>query len=231
MEYCQGGELCELVTKYGCISDPQLLNYTKQILQALNYLHSRGIAHRDLKLENIMLGEDNVVKIIDFGISTTTDSLHNTICGTPVYMAPEIVIGKEYDPCKADIWSLGVIVYAMATNSFPFASKCYNKNITKIASGEVTFPKLLSEKMNNFVSKMLDPSPANRLKPYQLLENPVFLNPIAHIKVQSQYTIRPVFKMPYKQVRARETIVIRPVIGTNAQRPKSFSAAPSISVI
>jgi serine/threonine protein kinase len=96
-----------------------------QLLQAVAYCHSKGITHRDLKLENILLTPLKQVKIIDFGFSTWTkkDAKLKTFCGTPTYMAPEIINKGEYQGPPTDMWALGVILYVLLCGSFPFHGK------------------------------------------------------------------------------------------------------------
>ena len=94
----------------------------KQLLTALSYCHRKSIAHRDIKLENILLDEDRNVKLIDFGFSTCipNDKKIKMFCGTPSYMAPEIVMKLEYAGPPADIWASGVLLYALMNGKFPF---------------------------------------------------------------------------------------------------------------
>lgn len=94
----------------------------KQLIQVLAYLHSQGITHRDIKLENVILNEKNNIKVIDFGFSTVQNP-HKKIkmfCGTPSYMAPEIVSRIEYFGPPADIWSSGVLLFCLINGYFPF---------------------------------------------------------------------------------------------------------------
>jgi serine/threonine protein kinase len=95
----------------------------KQIAEGIEYLHSQNIAHRDIKLDNILIEDKtNIVKIIDFGFSVMCSSIQKLkiFCGTPSYMAPEITMKKEYDGKTVDMWALGVLLYVMLTGIFPF---------------------------------------------------------------------------------------------------------------
>lgn len=87
-------------------------------MEAIEYCHRRSVAHRDIKLDNIIVSQGNRIKLIDFGFATDEDS--KMFCGTPCYMAPEIVSRKEVDGVLADLWACGVVLYAMACGSFPF---------------------------------------------------------------------------------------------------------------
>lgn len=96
-----------------------------QICKGMSYCHSKNIVHRDLKLENILIDDDNNVKIIDFGfsISITPDKTLNIFCGTPSYMAPEIVSKRNYKGQATDVWALGILLYALLCGHFPFRGK------------------------------------------------------------------------------------------------------------
>jgi serine/threonine protein kinase len=99
-----------------------------QIISGIQYLHTKNIYHRDIKLENIIIDEKNNVKIIDFGFGTmnVSSKLLNFFCGTPSYMPPEIVKKRDYLGSSADIWSIGVLLYTLVCGSFPFRGICKN---------------------------------------------------------------------------------------------------------
>ena len=117
MEYCNGGELLDHITKHGRMADDseETVRVFIQIVEAVTHCHEKNFAHRfhslmrDLKLENILLMDDLTVKLIDFGFTRSYDetALLDTYCGSSAYAAPEIVIGQRYTGREADIWSLG----------------------------------------------------------------------------------------------------------------------------
>ena len=122
-EYCGGGDLRALVSKKKRLSEAEARLYLAEILVAIEELHKNGIIHRDIKLENILLDETRTrVKLIDFGFSTCIphEKKVKIFCGTPSYMAPEIVSKIEYAGPPADIWALGVLLYALLCGRFPF---------------------------------------------------------------------------------------------------------------
>ena len=97
----------------------------RQTVEAMDYLHKKNVAHRDIKLENILLDESHKIKIIDFGFSVTTqkDKLLNIFCGTPSYMSPEIATKKDYHGWHADVWALGVLLFVFLCGKFPFKGR------------------------------------------------------------------------------------------------------------
>lgn len=112
----------------------------KQILEGIDFCHKLEVAHRDIKLENILTHDsENQVKIIDFGFSTLRERKMRIFCGTPSYMAPEIIQKKEYLGQAADIWALGILLYAMLQGSFPFKGATDSELYKKILAGNFSF--------------------------------------------------------------------------------------------
>jgi serine/threonine protein kinase len=142
MEFCERGDLFGQLNKTGALSTPRLRSYIFQTLKALQCLHEKGFAHRDLKPENILVCSDNVIKIADFGLARPVppDGMMTTICGSIHYMAPEILQELPYDGTKADIWSLGIIVFAMALNQLPWNAQDNAGLIREIVRGAIAYP-------------------------------------------------------------------------------------------
>lgn len=109
-----------ILRKERIIPEAKCLNLFKQILKGIAYCHNKGVCHRDLKPENVLIDEHGEIKIIDFGFSANSKTMLNNYCGTPAYMAPEIIKKQPYNGAKADIWSLGVILYLMMVGTLPF---------------------------------------------------------------------------------------------------------------
>ncbi|KAM7255719.1 hypothetical protein ACFE04_008617 [Oxalis oulophora] len=135
MEYVRGGELFAKVAK-GKLKEDLARKYFQQLITALDYCHSRGVSHRDLKPENLLLDHNGDLKISDFGLSALpaqllTDGLLHTQCGTPAYVAPEVLRKKGYHGSQTDIWSCGVILYVLLAGFLPFQDdnliNMYNK--------------------------------------------------------------------------------------------------------
>ena len=114
IEYAANGELFDLLVQRGCLPEGEAMNYFREIIYTIDFLHKHGICHRDLKPENILLDDCNHIKIADFGFAKwLKDDIANTMCGTPYYVAPEVMKRAPYNGKAVDIWSLGVILYAM----------------------------------------------------------------------------------------------------------------------
>jgi serine kinase len=121
LEFASGGLLFEVCETLGGLGEEMSRVFIKEILSGLAYMQDKGISHRDLKLENILVTSDYKIKIADFGFATTNRDFCQTYGGTQIYMAPEVSEGKQYSAEKADVFSLGVIIYVLTKGTFPFA--------------------------------------------------------------------------------------------------------------
>lgn len=130
MEYCGPITMNRLIANLarGKMSPKKASKSFSQLAEAVSFLHGSGLAHRDLKMSNIMLDFRGDVKLIDFGFSTAVDTPSDLYCGTPSYMAPEILGDDSYSPRRIDVWALGVIYYRMLTGKYPFGSED-NRNL------------------------------------------------------------------------------------------------------
>lgn len=123
MEYFKNGDLQSMLSNGVNFTYEQKCKISFDILQGINYLHKRGISHRDIKPENVLLDDDFTPKLIDFGLAKENGTSLHTYCGTPFYMAPEVIISDTYDGIKADIWAFGVTVHVLSTGKFPWYVK------------------------------------------------------------------------------------------------------------
>ena len=123
MEYLEGGELYDYIVASKRLSEQEAFKFFIQIISAVEYLHKLNIVHRDLKPENLLLDKDKkMLKLVDFGLGRfyNNDSKIETACGSPCYAPPEMLSRKKYEPTKADIWSLGIVLFAMLAGYLPF---------------------------------------------------------------------------------------------------------------
>ena len=179
-EYVPNGELLHF------LENPENMNLTEnhickiyqQIISGIEYLHDIGIAHRDLKLENILLNREKNIKIIDFGLSNKYNKengeLLQSSCGSPCYAAPEMIKGIQYHGLDTDIWSSGILLYLMLCKSFPFNDKNNSKLYQKILSGKFNLPNYLSNEAKDLLSKLLKVNPIERIKLDEIKKHPWF---------------------------------------------------------
>ncbi|TKY65708.1 CBL-interacting serine/threonine-protein kinase 10 [Spatholobus suberectus] len=178
MEYAKGGELFNKVVK-GRLKVDVARKYFQQLIGAVDYCHSRGVCHRDLKPENLLLDENENLKVSDFGLSALAESkcqdgLLHTTCGTPAYVAPEVINRKGYDGMKADIWSCGVILYVLLASRLPFQDTNLMEMYRKIGKAEFKFPKWFAPVVRRLLSRILDPNPKTRISMAKIMESSWF---------------------------------------------------------
>ena len=177
MEYCDGGELFDYIVSKQHLSEKQACEFFQEIIDALTYLHSQNIVHRDVKPENILLesfGKKMTCKLIDFGISRTytLDKLISTPCGTASYAPPEMHRGEEYYGLLSDVWSAGVLLYAMVFGYLPFCEEDEDTNIDNIIKGNYEIPEEASPELSDFLKHILDIDPLTRYDLEQIKKHP-----------------------------------------------------------
>lgn len=134
-----------------------------QLVDAVAYMHSNDVCHRDLKLENIILEGMSRVKIIDFGFSTDNTTKQRTFCGTPTYMAPEITKRKDYLGYQVDNWAMGVILFRLITGTYPFSAKTDRDLFSKICQGKVDLSLIPDADAQACIADLLDVNPDTRV--------------------------------------------------------------------
>jgi 5'-AMP-activated protein kinase catalytic alpha subunit len=167
LEYAKGGELFNKISK-AKFSEDVARRYFHQLISAVEYCHSRGVYHRDLKPENLLLDDNDNLKVSDFGLSALAESkrqdgLLHTTCGTPAYVAPEVLSRRGYDGSKADIWSCGVILFVLVAGYLPFHDPNLIEMYRKISKAEYRCPRSFSVELKDLVYRMLDPNPSTRI--------------------------------------------------------------------
>ncbi|KAL2558290.1 CBL-interacting serine/threonine-protein kinase 10 [Forsythia ovata] len=178
MEYAKGGELFHKVAK-GRLREDIARIYFQQLITAVDFCHSRGVYHRDLKPENLLLDENGDLKVSDFGLSALTESkrqdgLLHTTCGTPAYVAPEVIRQKGYDGSKTDIWSCGVILFVLLAGHLPFSDSNLMEMYRKISKAEYKFPNWFPPEVRRLLSRILDPNPYTRISIAKIMQNSWF---------------------------------------------------------
>eukprot|EP01147_Barroeca_monosierra_P007545 gene7545-7704_t len=170
MEYVNGGELFFHLRKEKRFNEDRTRFYIGEILLALTYLHDQGIIYRDLKLENLLLDSSGHIKITDFGLckeEITYGSTTRTFCGTPEYLAPEVILDLDYG-LPVDWWGLGVVTYEMLSGKLPFNSQDYEELFEMIVTRDVIFPPTIdgdakaSFKIDDLLEKLLVKDPTQR---------------------------------------------------------------------
>lgn len=168
LEYVGGGELFERIASKGKFSEAHGRKLFQQLIDGVSYCHTKGAFHRDLKLENVLVDANGNIKITDFGLSALPqhfrdDGLLHTTCGSPNYVAPEILSNRGYDGATSDTWSCGVILYVILTGYLPFDDRNLAVLYQKILKGSPQIPKWLSPGAQNLIRRILDPNPNNRI--------------------------------------------------------------------
>jgi serine/threonine protein kinase len=175
LDLAAGGELFSLVDASGRMTEDLARHYFRQLTSAVRYCHSRGVYHRDIKPENLLLDAAGDLKVADFGLGAVADgSLHHTLCGTPAYVAPEILSKQGYDPAKVDIWSCGVVLFVLAAGYLPFNDASLINMYRKIYAGRFRCPNWFSPALRHLLRCILDPNPATRIDTDGIMDHPWF---------------------------------------------------------
>lgn len=220
-ELCCGGELFDYLAEKGRLSERESSIIFGQLALAVAYLHEKGIVHRDLKLENVLLDERCHVKLGDFGFTREYDRgvYMETFCGTTGYAAPEMLQGKRYLGPEVDVWSMGVILYCLLTGTLPFDDDDEAVMKEKVIKGQYEDPEWLSTDARDLIRSILEADPAKRLTIPQILASPWFTStPSAPI---SDQVLLGVNCVPSSPSPARDTFIlpVKPVVNTQIQDP------------
>ncbi|XP_058515497.1 uncharacterized protein LOC131478886, partial [Ochotona princeps] len=174
MEYVQGGELFDHVVQRTRVPEYEARHFFQQIVSGVDYCHRHMVCHRDLKPENVLLDEELNVKVGDFGLSNflRDGAFLKTSCGSPNYASPEVVSGKSYAGTEVDVWSLGVILYALLCGSLPFDDEHVPNLFKKIRHGNFLLPGHLSELARHLIIRMLVVDPSQRITIAEIMQHP-----------------------------------------------------------
>ncbi|KAL0482125.1 serine/threonine-protein kinase [Acrasis kona] len=174
IEHVEGGELFEYIVNNGRLSVEEAFHFFKQILEGLEYCHQNLICHRDLKPENLLLDGNKNIKIADFGMASLMEEgkLLETSCGSPHYASPEVVKGLKYNGTEADVWSMGVILFALLTGRLPFDDSNLQNLLRKVKQGQYVVPTYLSGDVKDLISQMLCMDPEKRIDLSSIKKHP-----------------------------------------------------------
>jgi len=202
-EYVSGGELFDYIVSKGRLSSDEARNFFHQIVSGVEYCHFQKIVHRDLKPENLLLDSNLNIKIADFGLSNLMrdGDFLRTSCGSPNYAAPEVISGHLYAGPEVDVWSCGVILYALLCGSLPFDDESIPNLFKKIKSGMYSLPSHLSQLARNLIPRMLEVDPMKRITIPEIRLHPWF-----------QHKLPPYLRHPPELMEKQERVVDPQVI-------------------
>ncbi|KAJ3037356.1 hypothetical protein HK097_003542 [Rhizophlyctis rosea] len=238
LEYASGGELFEHILAHRYLKERDACRFFAQLIAGVNYLHALNIVHRDLKLENLLLdGQRNII-ITDFGFANRSshdkDALLLTSCGSPCYAAPELVISDGYVGEAADIWSCGVILYAMLCGYLPFDDDPQNPdgdNINLlykyILETELDFPEYISDEARDLLRKMLVPDPKYRAQMRDVM-NHRWLAPYAYFfREETDTESQRDSPRPMEGIETHDTSSTLDLDRSDALSQRSYSTPPA----
>ncbi|OHS95350.1 CAMK family protein kinase [Tritrichomonas foetus] len=189
LEFCSKGSLHNELTITKGLSYKRFLELSKEIVSALVYCHSKGIAHRDIKPGNVLIDDFYHTKLADFGLSLSNlldGKLQTKFGGSYEYTAPEIFQKKPHDPKAGDVWALGVMFATMVTGVIPWKADSLGELKERVAKGKLTFAKQLPSKLEDLVRKMVVVDPKARLTMEEVAKHPVFSDYVSVIRPISQ---------------------------------------------
>ncbi|XP_027332803.1 CBL-interacting serine/threonine-protein kinase 24 isoform X1 [Abrus precatorius] len=187
LEFVMGGELYDKIVQQGKLSENESRRYFQQLVDAVAHCHRKGVYHRDLKPENLLLDAYGNLKVSDFGLSALTKQgvrLLYTTCGTPNYVAPEVLNDQGYDGAAADVWSCGVILYVLMAGYLPFEEPDLPTLYRRINAAEFVCPFWFSAGAKTLIHKILDPNPKTRVKIEQIRKDPWFQRNYLPVKLR-----------------------------------------------
>lgn len=175
-EYISGGELFDYIAGKGRLSEDESRRFFQQMISGVEYCHQNMIVHRDLKPENLLLDAHFNVKIADFGLANVIQdgSCLTTSCGSPNYAAPEVILGNSYLGPEVDIWSCGIVMFALLCGSLPFDDEKISNLYRKIQGGVFSFPDHVSDSGRNLINQILTTDPTKRISIQGIRQHPWF---------------------------------------------------------
>ncbi|GMH13798.1 hypothetical protein Nepgr_015639 [Nepenthes gracilis] len=176
MEHVSGGQLSDKLSYAKRLSESEARKYFQQLIDAVEYCHCRGVYHRDLKPQNLLLDSKGNLKISDFGLSALQKpgTLLSTACGSPSYVAPELLRNKGYEGATADVWACGVILFELLAGHLPFNDRSLINLYKKILKAEYTCPEWFTAGQKKLIARMFDTNPITRITVPEIIEDEWF---------------------------------------------------------
>ncbi|OIS96794.1 PREDICTED: CBL-interacting serine/threonine-protein kinase 21 [Nicotiana attenuata] len=176
MEYVPGGPLSDKMSYIKRLEEKEARKYFQQLIDAVGHCHRKGVYHRDIKPQNLLLDGKGNIKVSDFGLSTLAkaSSLLSTTCGSPSYVSPELLSQKGYEGRAADIWSCGVVLFELLAGYLPFDDSNLTNLYRKIYRAKCMFPRWFTEDQKKLISRILDPNPKTRITIAEIFEDEWF---------------------------------------------------------
>lgn len=219
MEYCVKGDLLAYIMNNGPLATQRIKLMFEEIVLAVDYMHERNIAHRDIKPENIFLDHEFNIKIGDFGLSQQLKigAWSHTLCGTICYTAPEILTADQYDPKKADIWSLGILLFSMITRMLPWRNETPSLLVEQIVKGKIVLPPCIPNIIARIITECTAINPKLRPNTKELLQSPWFLSfQSVIVKQRNQIKSSATINTPSKHLSLK--ILRSPIVHVNTDR-------------
>ncbi|GMY35432.1 CBL-interacting serine/threonine-protein kinase 21 isoform X1 [Fagus crenata] len=176
MEHVSGGQLTDKMSYVKKLEEWEARKLFQQLIDAVDYCHNKGVYHRDLKPENLLLDHKGNLKVSDFGLSALQKpgDMLTTACGSPSYVAPELLLSKAYDGAAADVWSCGVILFEILAGHLPFDDRNLLNLYKKISRAEYTCPQWFTERQKKLLFRILEPNPRMRITIPEIMEQEWF---------------------------------------------------------
>ena len=176
MEYASQGDLLHYVRGKKKLSEEEALKYFRQLIYGIAHIHCRGVLHRDIKLDNILLDDDMGVKICDFGVSRQLckGQIIKEQCGTPAYLAPEIIINCGYSGFFSDLWSIGIALFTMLCGTVPYRGNSLQELLNAEKNDKIVYPSYLSPLSKDLIERLLEFEPYKRITIPEILQHPWF---------------------------------------------------------
>ncbi|KAK7847160.1 cbl-interacting serine/threonine-protein kinase 21 [Quercus suber] len=176
MEHVSGGQLTDKMSYVKKLEEWEARKLFQQLIDAVDYCHNKGVCHRDLKPENLLMDHKGNLKVSDFGLSALQKpgGILTTACGSPCYVAPELLLNKGYNGAAADVWSCGVILFEVLAGRLPFDDRNLINLYKKISRAEYTFPLWFTKGQKKLLYRIFDPNPRTRITIPEIIEDEWF---------------------------------------------------------